>query len=70
MVLKRVPRSLLEDAKVEIEGRRNDRLPEDFVYISPTTGKVIDGRRGDTVKDLPPDAVEVDRTTYFNEHSD
>lgn len=66
MVLRRVvPSALLNDNRVELEGGSSERLPTDHVYVSPTSGKVYDGSRGDTLAQLSPDATEVKRTTWW-----
>jgi len=66
MVLRRVlPSALLNDNRVVLEGEASERLPQDRVYVSPTTRRAYDGTKGDTISHLPPDAVEVDKTTWW-----
>jgi len=66
LVLRRVvPSALLNNSRVELEGTPNESLPTGQVYVSPTSGKVYDGSRGDTLAQLSPDATEVKRTTWF-----
>jgi len=66
MVLRRVvPSALLNDSRVVLEGRQDERLPPEQVYVSPTSRRVYDGSRGDTLVQLPPDATEVKRTTWW-----
>jgi len=66
MVLRRVvPSALLNNDRVVIEGEAGERLPQNRVYVSPTTRKAYDGAKGDVLGNLPPDAVEVDKTTWW-----
>lgn len=66
MVLRRlVPSALLNDSRVVLEGGSDESLPSGQVYVSPTSGKVYDGSRGDSLAQLPPDATEVKRTTWW-----
>jgi len=66
MVLRRiVPQALLNNNRVVLEGEGRERLPERRVYISPSTGRIYDSDKGDTIGNLPPDAVEVDKTTWW-----
>jgi len=66
VVLRRVvPSALLNDSRVVMEGRPDERLPTGQVYVSPTSGKVYDGFRGNTLAQLPSDATEVKRTTWW-----
>lgn len=66
MVLRRVvPSALLNEGRVVMEGEQGERLPEGRVYVSPTTRRVYDGAKGDVLNNLPPDAVEVDKTTWW-----
>jgi hypothetical protein len=66
MVLRRVvPSALLNDNRVVIEGEANERLPRDYVYVSPTTRRVYDRGKGDTVSSLPADSLEVPKTTWW-----
>jgi hypothetical protein len=66
MVSRRVlPSALLNDNRIVLEGEASERLPQDRVYVSPTTRRAYDGAKGDTISNLPPDAVEVDKTTWW-----
>lgn len=66
MVLRRVvPSALLNNNRVIVEGEVKEGLPEDYVYVSPTSGRTYDRERGDTVADLPPEAVEVPKSTWY-----
>src|SRR2546428_12227498 len=55
---------LLDNDQVLLEGRPNETLPTGEVYISPATGQVRDGSRGDSLESLPPDSVQVPKTTW------
>lgn len=66
MVLRRVvPSALLDNNRVIVEGEASERLPRDHVYVSPASGRTYDREKGDTVADLPPEAVEVPKSTWW-----
>jgi len=69
MVFRRVvPQALLNENRVVLEGGdRNQRLPSGRVYVSPSSGRVYDGEKGDRLTSLPPDATEIDKTTWYLE---
>lgn len=60
-----VPSALLNNNRVIVEGEASERLPRDHVYVSPTSGRTYDREKGDTVADLPPEAVEVPKSTWW-----
>lgn len=67
MVYRRVvPQALLNEDRVVLEGAdANERLPGGRVYVSPSSGRVYDGEKGDRLASLPPDSAEVDKTTWY-----
>lgn len=51
--------------EMRLEGDANDTLPTNRVYVDRTTGRTFDGRRGDKLRDVTPDATEIPRTTWY-----
>ncbi len=66
MVTRRIPTVAESDTNViEMEGRPDDRLPDNRVYVDPHSGRTVDGRRGGKLRDLRGDEIEILRTTWF-----
>jgi len=59
-----VPNS--EGQQVVIEGEQNEPLPEGVFYVDPTSNSVIGGQEGNTVKDIPSNAIELPRRPWHS----
>jgi len=60
-----VPQALLNENRVVLQGSPDERLPGGQVYVSPTSRRVYDGEKGDRLANLPPDATEIPKTTWW-----
>ena len=66
MVYRRVvPQALLNENRVVLEGSPDERLPSGQVYVSPMSRRVYDREKGDRLANLPPDATEIPKTTWW-----
>lgn len=69
MALRRIPIQNLADPRHEVvvlEGRANERLPSNRVYVDLDTGKVINGSKGARLSQLRGREIELPRTTWFS----
>ncbi len=68
MAIRRVPVETIADpdhGTLVLEGDSREELPHDRVYVSPRAGAVRDGKRGDKLRDLEGNEIEIPRTTWY-----
>ncbi len=60
-----VPQGLLNQNRVVVEGSPDECLPSGQVYVSPASGRVYNRDKGDKLANLPQDATEIPKTTWW-----
>ena len=68
MDIRRIPIESVADpvhGTMQLYGDSDDLLPRDRVYVDPRSGRLKDGRRGDTLEDLGGNEIEIPRTTWY-----